>query len=69
MSIHDKINIKAAAWAYLTWAQYCQLVNRDLLSLAPYYNARLIEQSKVVEQAENFKYIYGKSRYEYENNI
>jgi hypothetical protein len=69
MNAHQKINMKAEAWAYLTWPQYCQLVNRDLLALAPYYNARLIEQSKIVAEAENFKKIYGKSRYEYENNI
>lgn len=69
MNAHQKINFREGAMYYLTWAQYCQLLDRNLLALAPYYNQRLIEQSKVVAANENFKSFYGKSRYEYENNI
>ena len=69
MNIHQKINYRNNAIFYLNFNQFMQLVNHNRIVLAPYYNERLKKQSKIVEDAENFKSIYGKYRYEYENNI
>lgn len=67
MNIHTKINIKNNPLCWLNWNQYIQLLDRNLLSLAPYYFDRLKRQGKEVEEAENFKSIYGCYRFEYEN--
>ena len=69
MNIHTKINIKENPLCWLNVNQYLQLIERNLLSLAPYYFDRLRRQAKQVEEAENFKYIFGCSKYEYENGI
>ena len=69
MTIDQKINFRAFAYIYLEWNQYKQLIKLNKLSLAPYYRQRLIEQGRQVAIAENFKSTFGKSRYEYENNI
>lgn len=69
LTIHQKIKVRSGAIFYLTTAQYFQLVDRKSMILAPYYNDRLIAQSKEIQEAENFKSIFGKSRYQYENNF
>jgi hypothetical protein len=69
MSIHEKINYRFNAWHYLRFEQYLQLVNLKKLILAPYYNDRLIQQSKQVAKIENFKSVFGCYEYEYENGI
>lgn len=69
LSIHQKINFRYNAIINLEIAQYFQLVDRKAMILAPYYKDRLIAQSKEIEEAENFKSIFGKSRYQYENNF
>jgi len=69
MNIHDKINIRNNPLNFLEFSQYMQLMNKDLLSLAPYYYDRLRRQNKQVQEAESFKSIFGKFKYEYENNI
>lgn len=69
MTIHQKIYFRENALFLLRWNQYCQLMELNRLILAPYYQDRLIAQGKIVQEAERFKSIFGKSRYEYENNI
>jgi hypothetical protein len=69
MTIHQKISFRYNALFLLNWNQYCQLVDLNRMVLAPYYWDRLKEQGKIVAEAERFKAIFGKSRYEYENNI
>jgi hypothetical protein len=69
MNIHDKINIKDKAYIYLEWNQYMQLINNNKIALTPYYYERLRRQGNYVAECENFKSIFGKSRYEYDNNI
>ena len=69
LTIHQKINFRYNAIINLEIAQYFQLVNRKSMIIAPYYKDRLIAQSKEIEEAENFKSIFGKSRYQYENNF
>lgn len=69
MTIHQKIYFREHALFLLKWNQYCQLMSLNRLILAPYYQDRLIAQGKIVQEAERFKAIFGKSRYEYENNI
>jgi len=68
-TVHDKINFRHNAIFYLKLNQYLQLIERDLLSLAPYYFDRLRRQARQVQEAENFKNSFGCTRYEYENNI
>jgi hypothetical protein len=69
LNINQKINLKDRAYLFLEWNQYEQLIKLNKLILAPYYHDLMIMQSKRVQDAENFKSIYGKYRYEYENNI
>jgi len=70
MNVHQKINFKEYAYAYLEWQQYVQLCERNLIALAPYYRERLIKQGRHVADTENFKASHnGKNRWEYENNI
>jgi hypothetical protein len=69
MTVNDKINFRENAVFYLTVPQYLQLVKRDLLSLAPYYFDRLKCQAEAVREVESFKNIFGKYRYQLENNI
>ena len=69
MSIHEKINFRDNAIFHLTVEQFFQLARLQKMILAPYYLDRLIAQSKQVEENENFKSIYGKYRWEYENGI
>lgn len=69
MDIHAKINFKADAIYNLTTAQYFQLIKRNLLALAPYYRDRLKRQAESVREAESFKAVFGKYRYQLENNI
>jgi len=69
MNIDQKINYRANAYFHLTWAQFSQLVKLKKLVLAPYYHQRLIEQGRIVKQNEDFKATFGKSKFEYENNI
>ena len=69
LSINQKINLRGSAYLFLKWNQYEQLINLNKLVLAPYYHDLMKIQSKIVQDAENFKSIYGKNRYEYENNI
>jgi hypothetical protein len=70
MTIDQKINFRAKAWFYLEFNQWRQLVNLNLLVLAPYYKDRLLKQSRHVTNTENFKASHnGKNRWEYENKI
>jgi hypothetical protein len=69
LTINQKINFKNFAYLCLTWHQYEQLINLNKLVLAPYYFDLLKIQEQKVKEAETFKAIFGKSRYEYENNI
>jgi hypothetical protein len=69
LNINQKINLRGKAYLFLEWNQYEQLIKLNKLVLAPYYHDLLIIQSKIVQDAENFKSIYGKWEYEYENNI
>ena len=69
MDVHTKINIKESAAWYLTGPQYLQLLQRNLLALAPYYRERLKRQAEGVREAESFKAVFGKYRYQLENNI
>lgn len=70
MSVHDKINMKAEAWMYLTTAQYFQLLKRNLLALTPYYSERLIRQAAIVAEIDRYKAINGgRTRWQVENNI
>ena len=66
MDIHQKIRFKEYAYLYLEWNQYEQLIKGNLLSLAPYYNERLLRQAKIVDENERFKSIFGCYRSEYE---
>ena len=67
--IHSKINIKESAILYLSVKQYFQLIELNKLILAPYYNRLMQLQQKEVKDALNFKAVFGKFRYELENNI
>ena len=69
MTVIEKIYFRENALYFLEYHQYCQLQDRNLLVLAPYYRERLARQAEQVYRAEQFKNIYGKSRYEYENNL
>lgn len=69
MDVNTKINVKANLFCYLQPQQAAQLIERNLIALAPYYGQRLRRQAEEVYRAEQFKAIYGVSRYEYENNI
>ena len=69
MDIHTKINIKENPFYYLQPRQAMQLIERKLIALAPYYGQRLRRQAEEVYRAEQFKAIYGVTRYQYENNI
>ena len=69
MNIDQKINYRENAFLHLTSKQYFQLIDSNRLVLAPYYLDRLISQGRHVQQSEGFKAIYGKYRFEYENNI
>jgi hypothetical protein len=69
LTIQEKIYFKGKAYLFLRWTQYEQLVSLNKLILAPYYFDLLRLQGREVAEAENFKSIYGKSRFEYENNI
>lgn len=69
MNVHQKINFRANAINLLSWNQYRQLMERNLLALAPYYLERLLRQAEQVQESKRFKKIFGKSRYEFENNI
>lgn len=66
MNVHEKIKFKEYAYVYLEWNQYEQLVKRNLLALAPYYNERLREQSKIADEATRFKSIFGCYKSEYD---
>ena len=69
LDINQKINLRGKAYLYLEWNQYMQLLELNKLALVPYYYDLLKIQGKRVQDAENFKSIYGKWEYEYENNI
>jgi hypothetical protein len=69
MTIIEKIYYRSNAFYFLETNQYLQLLRLNLLILAPYYKERLIQQSKIVAENENFKNVFGRSRYECENNI
>jgi hypothetical protein len=69
LNINQKINLKDRAYLFLEWNQYEQLIKLNKLILVPYYHDLMMIQGKIVQDAENFKSIYGKYRYEYENNI
>jgi hypothetical protein len=69
MSVHDKINMRTRLFAYLEPQQAWQLIERNLIALAPYYNERLRRQQAEVDEHNRFKSVYGCSRWQYENNI
>lgn len=69
MDIHEKINLKDNAYMFLEWSQYEQLIKRNLLSLAPYYNDMLITQRYSVEASEKFVSVFGMTRNDYENRL
>jgi hypothetical protein len=69
LDINQKINLRDRAYLFLEWNQYEQLINLNKLVLVPYYYDLMRVQAKRVQDAENFKSIYGKWQYEYENNI
>jgi len=67
MNVNQKINFKENAYLFLEWNQYEQLLKRNLLCLAPYYNDRLMRQLKYVSDSNRFKTTFGSYRFEYEN--
>ena len=69
LDINQKINLRDKAYLFLEWNQYEQLIKLNKLVLVPYYYDLLKIQGKIVQDAENFKSIYGKWEYEHENNI
>ena len=69
MSVHDKINMRTRLFVYLEPQQAWQLIDRNLIALAPYYNERLRRQQAEVDEYNRFKSVYGCSRWQYENNI
>lgn len=70
MNINQKIQFRANAIFNLNWNQYKQLRDLNKMILAPYYKKRLINQSKIVADNENFKASHnGKTRFEHENKI
>lgn len=68
MNVNTKINMKAQAYLYLTSAQYMQLIKRNLIALTPYYAARLKIQGEAVREADSYKKVFGKYRFELENS-
>jgi hypothetical protein len=69
MNIHQKINAKANIFNTLEIHQAMQCIKRNRICLVPYYKERLIMQGRHVKICENFKSVYGKYRWELENNI
>ena len=69
MNINQKINFRGDAIYYMQTNQYFQLVERNAMILAPYYNDRLKQQGRHVADNENFKTTFGKYRWEYDNDI
>ena len=66
LDINQKINLRDKAYLFLEWNQYEQLIKLNKLVLVPYYYDLLKIQGKIVQDAENFKSIYGKWEYKYE---
>ena len=69
MNIHDKINLKNNLFLNLEPQQAIQLININLIALAPYYRERLRRQYTHVAESQRFKNTFGKYRWEHENNI